>query len=317
MWSKYLYKLNFKYKKMKKLNITICQWFYAMLIIVSVSCSQSVQPILGEDLKLENDLLEGSNNKSVITISKDTLRIPIVHHISRNSAGFNAVVTEQVIAKVMRDINANYKPGKIQFFTKEIKFLDDNVWNIQFIKQDDFNEKRLLKPFEDENALNLFYFKRLLSNGNRIGATALFPNQGNNVKLSESSVAPDNTATITHEIGHYLGVYHVDDNFRDSQGRIELVDGSNCTEAGDKICDTPASPRLTDSNVDSSTCEYIGTETDPAGVRYSPNTFNFMTSSGRTRSNSEGLCRRRFSQGQIDKMVSVLENERSYLITRE
>lgn len=306
---------------MKKI-IVFNLFFYLSLVTALVACNQNKNPVVRDDLKLENEILDNLNNQPIITVSKDTLRVPIVHHISRNDAGLNAVVTEQRIAKVMRDINTNYKTGKIQFFTRAIKFVDNTEWNTQFVKQDDFTQKKILAPFEDATALNIFYFKTLLNRRNgeitgSLGATALFPNQGNNIKLSESSVAVENTATITHEIGHYLGIYHIDDDFTDSQGRLELVDGSNCAEAGDKICDTPASPRLTSSNVDESTCEYIGTETDPAGVPYKPDTFNFMTSSGRTRSNSDGLCRRRFSQGQIDKMVSVLENERSYLITRE
>lgn len=305
-----------------KNNILFYLFFCFTLITTVMACNKNEGPVIREDLRLENELSENLNNGPVTTISKDTLRIPIVHHISRNDAGLNAVVTEQRINKIMQDLNANYKPGKIQFFTRSIKFVDNTQWNNQFIKQDDFTQNKVLAPFEDAKALNLFYFKTLLNRSNgeitgSLGATALFPNQGNNVKLSESSLALENTATITHEIGHYLGLYHTDDDFRDNQGRIELVDGSNCTEAGDKICDTPASPTLTDANVDGLTCEYIGKETDPAGVPYKPDTFNFMTSSGRTRANADGLCRRRFSQGQIDKMISVLNNERGYLITRE
>ncbi|XCF06339.1 M57 family metalloprotease [Tamlana crocina] len=269
-----------------------------------------------QDLKAENEI----SNNTISVLSKDTLRIPVVHHISRDNNGNNAAVPEQRIKKIMGDINKNYKPGKIQFFTKAIKFIDSTPWNTQFVKQDDFTESKVLAPFEDENALNVFYFIKLLNRRNgeitgELGATALFPNQGNNIKLSASSVEIENTATATHEIGHYLGLYHTDDDFKDSQGRIELVNGSNCTEAGDKICDTPASPSLNDSNM--SDCVYVGTETDPIGEKYHPDTFNFMTSSGRTRADSNGLCRRHFSAGQIEKMISVLNNERAYLITKE
>ncbi|APY12048.1 hypothetical protein BWZ22_12770 [Seonamhaeicola sp. S2-3] len=269
-----------------------------------------------QDLKAENEI----SNNTIRVLSNDTLRIPVVHHISRDNNGNNAAVSEQRIKKIMGDINKNYKSGKIQFFTKAIKFIDSTPWNTQFVKQDDFTESKVLASFEDENALNIFYFIKLLNRRHgeiigELGATALFPNQGNNIKLSATSVEIENTATATHEIGHYLGLYHIDDDFKDSQGRIELVNGSNCAEAGDKICDTPASPGLKESNMKD--CVYIGTETDPIGEKYHPDTFNFMTSSGRTRADAAGLCRRHFSPGQIEKMISVLNNERAYLITKE
>ncbi|WP_175473583.1 M43 family zinc metalloprotease [Algibacter pectinivorans] len=285
-----------------------------LISFLAFNCDNNSDPVI-------RDFGGDNTNQPVNTISRDTLRIPVVHHISRNNAGTNAAVTEERINKIMGDINKNFKSGKIQFFTKSINFINNTTWNTSFVKQDDFTESKVLSSFEDDKALNIFYFIKLLNRRNgeitgELGATALFPNQGNNLKLSASSVEIQNTATATHEIGHYLGLYHTDDDFKDSQGRIELVDGSNCTEAGDKICDTPASPDLNDSNIDEPSCNYIGTERDPAGMPYSPDTQNFMITWSGTDTDGT-LCRRHFSQGQIEKMTSVLNNERAYLITRE
>jgi hypothetical protein len=289
------------------------KYFYLVIVIFVLSCNQKGNFVIRQDVVESKD--ENLIDSSVKIISKDTLRIPIVHHISRNDNGINPSVTNSAIQRVLGFINNNYKAAKIQFYTKAIKNIDNSAWNLSFSKQDDFRGKRVLKSFEDDEALNIFYFNQITSNGNGIGATAFFPDEGNNVKFSSSTVAVSNTATATHEIGHYLGLYHIDDDFRDSQGRIELVDGSNCVEAGDKICDTPASPVLNDRNtVD---CFYVGNATDPNGVPYNPDIYNFMMASGRTRGDSQGLCRREFTKGQIEKMIEVLNNERSYLITRE
>lgn len=278
-------------------------------IYILMSCSKQPDSFIrdfDDDMEKEDDTPEGF------------LRIGIVHHISRNDAGSNAVANEQIITKVMADINNNFEPAEIVFYTKAIKFVDNTQWNNQFVKQDDFRTSKVLSPFEDAAALNLFYFDNLKNRSNgqitgSLGATALFPDQGNNIKLSSSAYANQNTATVTHEIGHYLGLYHTSDDFRDVNGNIELVDGSNCTNSGDFICDTPASPDLNSSNINESNCMYTGTETDANGMPYSPDSFNYMTQWAGADSNGN-LCRRRFSPGQIDKMVSVVQTERAYLI---
>lgn len=249
------------------------------------------------------------------------IEIGVVHHISRDDAGTNPATSEENIELTMAFLNTNFEAHDIRFVTRDIEFLDNTQWNIQFVKQDDFIEQRVLLPFEDENSLNIFYFNEI---GNRengvitgtLGATALFPSQGNNIKLSSSNFDTDDTdqnATVTHEMGHYFGLYHTDEGFTDSNNNTELVDGSNCEDAGDFICDTAASPELNDSNVNELTCAYIGTETDVNGDLYSPDTFNFMTQWAGSE-DDVGPCRRRFSTGQIQKIREVINNERSALL---
>lgn len=248
----------------------------------------------------------------------DFIKINVVHHISRDDNGNNPSTTPANVALMMSFLNANYMEWEIEFITKEITFVDNTQWNIQFVKQDDFIDQRVLLPFEDETSLNIFYFNEI---GNRengvitgtLGATALFPDQGNNLKLSASAFETNNTATLTHETGHYFGLYHTSDDNADANGNLELVDGSNCKDAGDFICDTAASPDLNDSNINEPTCDYVGTETDSNGDLYTPDTLNYMTQWAGTDTQGN-LCRSRFSQGQVQKIISVINNERSYLI---
>jgi len=112
----------------------------------------------------------------------------------------------------------------------------------------------------------------------------------------------DNSSALVHEIGHYFSLLHTHST---SGLGEELVDGSNCSLAGDLLCDTPADPRLSSSNVNSS-CTYTGTEIDGNGDPYSPDPENIM-------SYSRKRCRIEFSDDQLDQMTSYLALYRNYL----
>lgn len=107
--------------------------------------------------------------------------------------------------------------------------------------------------------------------------------------------------TFVHELGHVLGLLHT----HDSTYGNELVDGSNCSESGDLICDTPADPGIGGSAVDLQTCTYIGTAQDANGELYTPQVKNIM---------SYSRCPRTlFTPGQINVMHYVLSDVKSYL----
>ncbi len=102
-----------------------------------------------------------------------------------------------------------------------------------------------------------------------------------------------NTPHLAHEMGHCLGLYHTHETaFGD-----ELVDGSNCSGAGDKLCDTPADPLLS-GNVDAS-CIYTGTDTDANGDSYNPDVTNTM-------SYAPFDCRGAFTNDQEGRMHNIL-----------
>ncbi|MEO1451407.1 MAG: PKD domain-containing protein, partial [Bacteroidota bacterium] len=87
----------------------------------------------------------------------------------------------------------------------------------------------------------------------------------------------------------------------------ELVNGSNCTGAGDYVCDTPADPRLSGgTNFTEAGCAYYGSETDALGASYFPSVANIMSYASKS-------CRTYFSDGQLSRMNFALTNYRSYL----
>ncbi|MBK6776644.1 MAG: hypothetical protein IPG74_12700, partial [Flavobacteriales bacterium] len=105
-----------------------------------------------------------------------------------------------------------------------------------------------------------------------------------------------------HEVAHALGLMHT----HDAIFGAELVDGSNCTTAGDFICDTPADPNLGQAGmIEYGTCNYIGTLTDANGDAYTPSTTNIMSYAPCVLST--------FTQGQAQVMQYVLDNVKTDL----
>ena len=88
------------------------------------------------------------------------------------------------------------------------------------------------------------------------------------------------TATITHEMGHYCGLFHTFNG-----GQCNSVE-ADCETEGDRVCDTP--PTFINYSCDSPTCE---TADYTNHMDYTPNT-----------------CRDHFTTGQILRMHSILNN---------
>jgi len=105
--------------------------------------------------------------------------------------------------------------------------------------------------------------------------------------------------TFEHEIGHYFGLFYKHETYFN----LERANGSNCTTAGDLLCDTPADPRLSFANV-SVGCQYNGNEIDLFGYPYSPDPTNYM-------SYSTNQCRTKFSNQQLSKMRSYMIDDSS------
>ncbi len=101
-------------------------------------------------------------------------------------------------------------------------------------------------------------------------------------------------ALLAHELGHYFGLFHTHETF----GGRELVNGSNCANAGDLLCDTPADPNMGVTGL--SGCTYNANLRDGNGDLYRPDPSNIMSYAFRQ-------CRSRFSQDQNDLMNFYLE----------
>jgi len=230
----------------------------------------------------------------------------VVHAIHRNDGSGGA--TDDMIKDGICKLNENFISygTNLQFFLTEI----NQIYNTPAYENHWQSGQSTFQQEKNNQVINIY-----------IPASADFDPSDNfsvaGYYLPGSDwivVGPNNLAgsTLAHEIGHYLSLPHPfrgwDNEFYDpavhgeqvgtyapggfGQNQIfnELQDGSNCQNAADLICDTPA-----DYNHfgPSWGCNYTGGARDPNGDKIDPDEHNLMAY-------FTGCTSKILSQGQID-----------------
>jgi PKD repeat protein len=110
--------------------------------------------------------------------------------------------------------------------------------------------------------------------------------------------------TLAHEFGHHFNLIHT---HGPENGVLtdELVTGTNCSSAGDRLCDTPADPQLSSSNVSNVNCLYSGTAMDEYGFLFQPDPSNIM-------SYAPQVCRDNFTIEQYARMYAGFHTFKTY-----
>lgn len=169
-------------------------------------------------------------------------------------------------------MNSHYAAHGFQFSIAGIDYTTNSNWATD---QDQMGMKGTLRK-GDYKTLNLYY----ISDVGGANGYCYFPTSG--VRPGSSTLIQDgctilsstitNGQTMTHEVGHWFGLYHTFQN--------------ECNGAGDSVDDTPACKKSfsCDGNLD--TCPGLPGK-DPVN--------NFM---------SYGTCRRQFTSGQGARMRS-------------
>jgi hypothetical protein len=112
--------------------------------------------------------------------------------------------------------------------------------------------------------------------------------------------------TFSHEAGHYFGLPHTFDGTEDGSNP-ECVDGSNCSTAGDYICDTPAD----DNGGWNFQCGYIGGGVDVCNeTPYAPSAENIM-------SYAPDACTTEFSPNQQSLFLYMAQTYRADILSDE
>ncbi|MEQ9405548.1 MAG: zinc-dependent metalloprotease [Cyclobacteriaceae bacterium] len=230
----------------------------------------------------------------------DPIFIAITAHILRRSDGTGGL-TEEELTSAIEDVNQIYTLTNMTFFLLgDINYIDDDA----YFDFDASDEGVLTSAHDVPNTINVYFFNTAVSDGSSLCGYAYFPTSGIDHLVMVNNCTT-NGSTFPHELGHYFSLYHT--HGKTNTGTTdELVDGSNCTTAGDDLCDTAADPNL--SGKVSGACVYTGTDVDANGDTYDPNPKNLM-------SYSQKHCRDEFSQGQADRIATAYQQFKTYLLS--
>ncbi len=206
----------------------------------------------GEFQKMGRDFLQNSK------IQK--FRIPIRAHVLRRSDGSGGISQTDIEASIAR-ANQHYRSVRMEFYVDKYRYLDNTSdYNSTMSNNYGSLERRLYDNNKVDEAINVFFVQNSTTSW-ATGATSSV----DRVIMRNSHTR--NESTLSHELGHYFGLPHTHANGN------ELVNGSNCSSAGDRFCDTPADP----GNSFTSTCGYNGTGKDSNNQAYNPLTDNLMS----------------------------------------
>lgn len=202
----------------------------------------------------------------------------IVAHIVRDTFG-NTGVTEAQVQTSIDLLNEWFDPICVEFVIASFEIID----NFQYDNPANYNEwQQMWLQYHQFNKINLYIVNSVdgLVRGKAFADRGAILDPGKSgVLLTKQAVLEDSLRLwIVHGFGRYCGLPNTNE-----EAGTELVDGSNCLSAGDRICDTPADPFLPgdeegpDSSLDLERCRFISLQTDANGDFYVPQTGNVMS----------------------------------------
>ncbi|MDG1334179.1 MAG: PKD domain-containing protein [Crocinitomicaceae bacterium] len=225
-----------------------------------------------------------------------TIYVPVQLHLINDDNGLGGISEAEALLALDR-MNDFYIDASIHFYQcGGIDIINNSTYF-------DYNKTQMADldaAYSQDNVVNIYVANSATSGSSSICGHAQFP--GGLDFIMQATSCMNNGSTLAHEMGHYLGLYHTHSTtFGD-----EAVDGSDCATQGDLICDTPADPNLS-GEIDNDGCIYEGTDTDENGQAYLPQVTNILSYASKE-------CRIDITEGQLEKALWTLQNERAYLL---
>ena len=275
---------------------------FFFIILSSFFTLSFAQPWKGNNAFLENYLK---------TIKYDQLknddfvlyRVPLKFWIYTKSDGSGNATPDQ-IKDFMTNLNYFHQINKTGF-----RFY---LADVQYIQNDKHNElgyyreaPRLSRKNKQAGLINIHIARNIKKGHGTVRGTYNMVTKSVLIKQYTSK------SSLAHEIGHYFGLKHTHRNYDKGKSKQEPVSRTRknkkgerlCEVNGDKLCDTPAEPRL--SKCVNRNCEYTGEFRDQWGDLYKPDPTNIMGYPAYRK------CRTKFTRGQIAVMLYTASKDKN------
>lgn len=196
----------------------------------------------------------------------------IVVHVFPDSLG-NLNMNESDVRKAVAEANAFFKPICAQFEVCEFRYHQN--WQYDTLRRPQQEIAEITTKYNVERRINLYLVDSFSAPYPLCGLATLKGIQdpvSAFVLLSKRCIS---ARAVARELGRFFGLLHTFEGNGD-----ELVDGSNCTTAGDRICDTPADPYVLGEPLEAYVappCLFISNKRDAKGEYYTPDLGNIMS----------------------------------------
>ncbi len=215
---------------------------------------------------------------------RETIYLPIKFHLVAQNDGGGRVAERKVLDQLCA-LNQDFADMDIQFFIKDgFNYLDNSAVFDNHVPA--INTIMTLE--QDPGAINIWIVDDAApSSDNEIGITLGYYDPRKDWIVVNRDYISDNNIILTHEMGHFFSLLHTHNGwdsepYRDEEKPApanaedgtptEKVDGSNCREAGDFLCDTRP-----DYNGLGIGCDFSLKVFDPDSVLIDPDETNFMS----------------------------------------
>jgi hypothetical protein len=240
-----------------------------------------------------------SSSRISSTLKKNS--IPVKIHIVRQNNGSTDLDTAYM-RKGLDFMNRTFENSGLEFYVcGNYNYIN----NTTYYTIDNTEYETLNNTYGTANVINIYFVNGISFYGSSATGVAPTPGGSHWVILRNNA----DTTVYPHEMGHFFGLLHTH-GYSNTVKTDEFVDGSNCHEAGDYFCDTPADPRLSPAIVNApnvnAQCVYFGNQKDGHNQVYVPDATNIM-------SYAPSKCLSHFSPDQLAYMHWVYINRRSNL----